>query len=120
MTIVTVAPVDDKNISQMEKKTLNYIRLVPIRKSQLFVLICGRRKKIIIGNIYKRHNIQCVCGDKMSYPNKFLFSFFEQLGANFTPEKTFDWSENRRYDDYIILPNGETLICENHGGFQLL
>ena len=44
MTIVTVAPVDDKNISQMEKKTLNYIRLVPIRKSQLFVLICGRRK----------------------------------------------------------------------------
>ena len=56
----------------------------------------------------------------MSYPNKFLFSFFEQLGANFTPEKTFDWSENRRYDDYIILPNGETLICENHGGFQLL
>lgn len=79
---------------------------------------CGRRKDIIIYNIYKRHNIQCVCGDKMSYPNKYLFSFFEQLGANFTPEKTFDWSENRRYDDYIILPNGETLICENHGGFH--
>ena len=79
---------------------------------------CGRRKKIIIGNIYKRHGIQCVCGDKMSYPNKFLFSFFEQLNAKFTPEKTFEWSENRRYDDYVLLPNGETLICENHGGFH--
>ena len=79
---------------------------------------CGRRKKIIIGNIYKRHGIQCVCGDKMSYPNKFLFSFFEQLNAKFTPEKTFEWSVNRRYDDYVLLPNGETLICENHGGFH--
>ena len=79
---------------------------------------CGRQKKMIIGNIYKRHGVPCVCGDKMSYPNKFLFSFFEQLNANFTIKKTFDWSCDRRYDDYVVLQNGKTLICENHGGFH--
>ena len=115
--IVTVAPWMIKYFPNGEEDAKLY---TPCSNKKVTVICpdCGRRKKIIIGNIYKRHNIQCVCGDKMSYPNKFLFSFFEQLGANFTPEKTFDWSENRRYDDYIILPNGETLICENHGGFH--
>ena len=115
--IVTVAPWMIKYFPNGEEDAKLY---TPCSNKKVTVICpdCGRRKKIIIGNIYKRHNIQCVCGDKMRYPNKFLFSFFEQLGANFTPEKTFDWSENRRYDDYIILPNGETLICENHGGFH--
>lgn len=115
--IATVAPWMIKYFPNGEEDAKLY---TPCSNKKVTVICpdCGRRKNIIIYNIYKRHNIQCVCGDKMSYPNKFLFSFFEQLGANFTPEKTFDWSENRRYDDYIILPNGETLICENHGGFH--
>lgn len=115
--IVTVAPWMIKYFPNGEEDAKLY---TPCSNKKVTVICpdCGRRKKIIIGNIYKRHGISCVCGDKMSYPNKYLFSFFEQLDANFTPEKTFDWSENRRYDDYIILPNGETLICENHGGFH--
>lgn len=115
--IVTVAPWMIKYFPGGEEEAKLY---APCSNKKVTVICpeCGRSKKMMLCNIYKRHNIQCVCGDHMSYPNKFLFSFFEQLSANFVIEKTFDWSNNRRYDDYIILSNGETLICENQGGFH--
>ena len=115
--IVTVSPWMIKYFPGGEEEARLYS---PNSNKKLTVVCpdCGRRKEMVISNIYKRHNISCICGDKMSYPNKFIFSFFEQLNANFRIEKTFDWSGNRRYDDYIIFPNGETLICENHGGFH--
>lgn len=79
---------------------------------------CGRVKKYYIYNLYGKHKLPCVCQDGISYPNKFMYSFFEQLGLNFTIEKSFNWSNGRIYDDYVELEDNVTLICENHGGFH--
>ena len=79
---------------------------------------CGRVKQYRINELRICGHLPCACQDGMSYPNKFMYSFFSQLGVNFEYEKKFDWSENKVYDDYILLDSGETLICENHGGWH--
>lgn len=64
------------------------------------------------------------CGDKVSYPNKFVCMFLSQLMAlkniPFESEKTFDWSKNvgddvkrRVYDFFIDIC--EPIIIEVHG-----
>lgn len=75
------------------------------------------------------------CGDGVSYPNKFVYNFIEQLSTlhqargrrfEFTPEKKFQWSmnvehENQRlagkkiYDMFIDTYN---IIIENHGDYH--
>jgi len=73
---------------------------------------CGYIKNVKI-NKFTAHGIQCPkCGDGFSYPNKFVFNVLEQLGINFKPEKTFDWSLEKRYDFYLIDFN---YIIEAHG-----
>lgn len=51
------------------------------------------------------------CGDGVSYPEKFIFSFLEQLNINFECQKSFTWS-SKIYDFYIPSING---IIETHG-----
>ena len=75
---------------------------------------CGRIHERSIDHVHNTHGVKCVCGDGWSYPNKFMFSLLEQIGVQFTPEKTFDWSENKKYDDYIEY-NDLTIITEQHG-----
>lgn len=61
----------------------------------------------------KSRGVKCPhCGDGISYPNKFLYSVFNQMNIYFEKEKSFDWSENRRYDLFIPSMN---LIVEVHG-----
>lgn len=75
---------------------------------------CGRE-------LIKRIDTVCACGlccpcnDKWSYPNKFIYSVLEQLNLNFTPEKTFDWSKGRRYDE-CILKSDKLILIEMQGG----
>ena len=75
---------------------------------------CGRKHRKSIGMVYACHNLSCPCQDGWSYPNKFMYSILEQAGVNFEPEKLFDWSNDRRYDDYIEY-NGLKIITEQHG-----
>lgn len=75
---------------------------------------CGRTIMKSISNVYCAKGIACPCSDKYSYPNKFMHSVLEQAHVNFTPEKVFDWSEKRIYDDYIEH-NGLKIITEQHG-----
>lgn len=75
---------------------------------------CGRKHRKSIGTIYACHNLSCPCQDGWSYPNKFMYSILEQAGVNFESEKLFDWSNDRRYDDYIEY-NGLKIITEQHG-----
>ena len=75
---------------------------------------CGRIYNRGIDHIHHTHGVKCVCGDGWSYPNKFMYSVLEQIGVDFTPEKSFDWSENKFYDDYIEY-NGLKIITEQHG-----
>lgn len=80
---------------------------------------CGRiHKNVKIQYLNYHKKLNCVCQDSMSYPNKFMYFFFEQLGVKFRIEQGFPWSENKIYDDYIELDDGKTLICENHGGWH--
>lgn len=61
----------------------------------------------------KNRGVKCPhCGDGVSYPNKFLYSIFNQMDIYFEKEKSFEWSENKRYDLFIPSMN---LIVEVHG-----
>lgn len=70
--------------------------------------------------VWLNKHLTCHCQDSISYPNKFLYSMFTQLGVNFETEKKFDWSGRKLYDDYVQLNDGITLICENHGGWHYI
>lgn len=79
---------------------------------------CGRKRIAKPSNIATIGKLACICQDSMSYPNKFMFNFFTQLGVNVQIEHMFDWSEHKIYDDYIQFEDGRTLICENHGAWH--
>lgn len=53
------------------------------------------------------------CNDKISYPEKFMLCLLRQtLGDDFKFQKTFDWSNNKRYDFVLFDDN---IIIETHG-----
>lgn len=65
-----------------------------------------------IGNVVFK-GLKCPkCSDGYSYPEKFMFNILDQLGICFELQKTFNWSENRKYDFYIPSLN---CIIETHG-----
>lgn len=51
------------------------------------------------------------CKNKSTYPNRFMYYFIKQLTSNVAREKTFPWSDGRRYD--VFFDN--ECICEAHG-----
>jgi len=77
---------------------------------------CGCEKAMRIPTLI-RNGFSCPrCSDGVSYPQKFLFSVFEQLlDKDFQTElskTTFKWCKNYKYDFYINKLNG---IIETHG-----
>lgn len=73
---------------------------------------CGYEKEVMITNLSK-YGFSCnFCSDGISYPNKFIYCFLNQLNINYIPEKIFEWSCGRKYDIFIPLLN---MIIENHG-----
>lgn len=74
--------------------------------------ICHTKKPIIIHKLCSKGFTCNSCSDSISYPNKFIFSLLTQLKLEFQAEKTFNWSEGKRYDFYI--PELNTII-EAHG-----
>lgn len=74
--------------------------------------ICGTKKDMTVHHLCKKGVTCNNCSDKISYPNKFIFNFLSQLNLNFVAEKTFKWSEGKRYDFYI--PSIHAII-EAHG-----
>lgn len=77
---------------------------------------CNYEKKIRVGTLIW-HGLSCHrCSDGVSYPEKFMLSFLEQLNSisKFQLSKTtFKWCKNYRYDFYIDSLN---CIIETHGG----
>lgn len=58
-----------------------------------------------------RFGLGCTkCSDGLSYSEKFFIKFLSQLGVNFKTQVSFDWSQNRRYDFYLL-----NCIIEVHG-----
>lgn len=58
------------------------------------------------------------CSDGISYPQKFMICFLEQLNIKFENEKIFEWSNKdsfnglKKYDFYL---NEKNIIIETHG-----
>ena len=53
------------------------------------------------------------CGDRISYPEKFMYNVLSQLDISFETQKIYDWAKNKRYDFYLSDYN---CIIETHGG----
>lgn len=75
---------------------------------------CGRKHITTPHNVYNNHGLTCPCQDGWSYPNKFMYAMLEQIGVNFQAEKMFNWSDERKYDNYIEY-KGMKIITEQHG-----
>jgi len=82
---------------------------------------CGYAKNIKISDLYV--NFSCpICGDGISYPNKFVRSFLNQLNEKYIPEFSSDWAfvkhnnsklnGKKKYDN-LLLNRDE--IWEIHG-----
>lgn len=72
-----------------------------------------KRHKMISPNSLLKEGLGCICSDCISYPNKFMFAFLEQIKIDFYSEKSFSWSNGKIYDFYIPSIN---CIVERHGG----
>lgn len=75
--------------------------------------ICKHEKKMKLADL-TRHGFSCPkCGDKISYPNRFMTNLLSMLNVEYDSEKIFCWSQTRRYDFML----NDTLI-EMDGGFH--
>ena len=73
---------------------------------------CNSERMFSINMLDKLGKLPCKCSDGISYPNKFIMAFLEQLRVKFATEKRFKWLANRYYDFYIKDYN---CIIEAHG-----
>ena len=83
---------------------------------------CGYIKMMAVYSLVA-YGMSCdVCGDGVSYPNKFMRAIFTQLNINFIPELSkkhsgFEWAQNYRYDFYFEKDN-KKYIVEMDGDFH--
>ena len=73
---------------------------------------CGNKKETILSRIYTTKSIGCLCGDGVSYNEKFIIELLNQLNIKYEREYKPDWSNNKRYDFYL---NDYNTIIETHG-----
>lgn len=83
-------------------------------KTKMVCPDCGRVHMKSALNVYANHGLSCPCSDNWSFPNKFMYAVLENANIDFQPEKLFDWSFGKIYDDYIEH-NGKTIIIEMQG-----
>lgn len=73
---------------------------------------CGSERKATINDITSDGFSCTVCGDGISFPEKFISGLLKQTKIYFEREKIFKWAKNKRYDFYIPFLN---CIIESHG-----
>jgi len=97
------------NKSDTKKYTANSNTIV-----DMHCPFCQRNKKYMINKLYSNKKLPCQCNDSISYPEKFLMCFLEQLKIDFIYQlssKNFSWCKNYKYDFYI--PSINTIIETN-------
>lgn len=82
------------------------------KEIEVVCLFCGRKKIKKINYIYIDKSIGCICGDSISYSEKFMYSLLEQLNIDFETQYSPEWSQNKRYDFHLLDYN---TIIETHG-----
>ena len=78
---------------------------------------CGHEKCMLIRTLVTQKFSCPKCGDRISYPNKFMFNILEQLNINFISEYSPKWIKRKRYDFYFEL-NNKKYIIEMDGGWH--
>ena len=81
-------------------------------KIEVVCPLCGNKKKCRIRTVYGDKSIGCICDDKQSYPEKFMYSILKQLDIEFETQYSPKWINGKRYDFYIPKFNA---IIEVHG-----
>lgn len=79
--------------------------------------ICPRCGNVVIQSVSNvvRQGLSCkMCGDGISFGEKFVFNVLEQLHLNFNTHVVFSWSDRRIYD-IMVSDNGIDTIIEVHG-----
>ena len=109
--IATVAP----DIVKLLKDKNNAVKYCATSGERIDFICpdCGQEHRKRIATVVKS-GLPCQCSDGVSYPNKFMYSLWRQIGVFFRTEISFDWSMSRRYDGYIEF-NGYKIIVEQHG-----
>lgn len=74
---------------------------------------CGESSKHFLPMVVKSEHVPCTCSNSYSLPNKVMFYMLKELSITFEKEKTFSWSNCKRYDFYI---ESLSTIIEMHGG----
>lgn len=81
-------------------------------KAEMICPKCKSQKTMLISNL-SRQDYGChVCGDGISYPEKFISNLLKQLKVDFISQYSTIWSNTKRYDFYIPVYN---MIIETHG-----
>lgn len=81
------------------------------KKIEIQCPYCNRYKNISISTLLK-NGLGCICGDGISYPNKFVYYMLKQLNIEVVLEYSPKWANKKKYDIYIPSLN---CIIENHG-----
>lgn len=90
------------------------------RRLRMSCPYCGRLSDhpIAIATLHRTHSIGCPCGDGISFPEKFLFFFFQTFPAvQYTRQvsaKDFPWCGRYRYDG-MFQKDGAYYFVEAHG-----
>lgn len=81
-------------------------------KHEIFVCPdCGHERSCKISSM--RTQVSCVvCGDNLSYPNKFIHNFLNQINEECKFEYSPKWSCGKVYDNFLVNKNE---IWEVHG-----
>lgn len=98
----------------LKDEDLGYKLTIGSNKTAIFVCPnCNLEQSKIINAVSKLDYFPCSkCSDGISYSEKFMAALLDQTSQIFEREKTFKWSQNKRYDFY--LPN-KNCIIETHG-----
>lgn len=73
---------------------------------------CGNAEDKKINNVVNFGFSCSKCSDGISYPEKIMMSFLDQLNIEYRTQEAFDLSNNKKYDFYIESLN---CIIETHG-----
>ena len=79
---------------------------------------CGHIEMKTIKNVFRQGFCCSVCGDGISYPNKFARAFLKQLPVDYLDfEYSPEWITPKRYDNYFEYQN-KKYILEMDGDFH--
>jgi hypothetical protein len=99
----------------LKNKEHGYNLLPNSRKREVFICPnCGNEINSSVHNVSQNGLFCRKCSSGVKYPESFMYNLLLLLNVKFETQKTFIWSENKRYDFYFIK-NGKENIVECNG-----